>query len=171
MIPRSPFTQAEANRATDEWGFNCGPAALAALLQKTSEEVRPLLGDFEAKRYMSPAMMRAALKRVPSEFKVRGTLQTESPGPAWPQFGLVRIQWGGPWCRPEASARARHRKTHWIATQKLGGERFVFDVNGCVWGPYSGWESILIPWLIENVVPGGDGIWWPTHVIEVRRCL
>jgi len=162
-----PFTQAEANQATEEWGFNCGPAALAALLGLTPEGVRPVMGDFESKRYTSPAMMRVALKGLISRpFKIRGSLQVEPPGPDWPKFGLVRIQWGGPWCR---SGSARHRKTHWVACQHIGGLRYVFDVNGCVWGLFSGWELVLVPWLIEQVVPGGDGTFWPTHSIEVAQ--
>src|ERR1039458_9904066 len=39
VAPR--FTLADAVRAGDEWGFNCGPAAIAAMNGLTIEELRP----------------------------------------------------------------------------------------------------------------------------------
>ena len=49
VAPR--FTLEDAERAGDEWGLNCGPAAIAAMNGLTLEELRPHLGDFEQKRY------------------------------------------------------------------------------------------------------------------------
>ena len=45
------FNIADMERASDEWGCNCGPSALAAVTGRTLEEIRPLMGDFEKKRY------------------------------------------------------------------------------------------------------------------------
>jgi len=45
---------AEAQTAWDVWGCNCGPGAIAAILNMRLDEVRPLMGDFESKRYTNP---------------------------------------------------------------------------------------------------------------------
>lgn len=170
LDPLAPcFTQDEADAAGDAWGFNCGPAALCALLGLTPAELRPHLGDFERKRYTNPSLMFATLRRLWVRFRVAGAAGVSAPGPAWPRIGLVRIQWGGPWCQPGVPIPARYRQTHWVAC--LNGEfevgRLVFDVNGCGWGRFDKWRDLLVPWLIQEAVPRGDGTWWPTHAVEV----
>lgn len=54
LPPPLRFGVDEAQAASDEWGFNCGPAALCAVLGLTPAELRPHLGDFERKRYTKP---------------------------------------------------------------------------------------------------------------------
>jgi hypothetical protein len=51
------FTEADAHRAYDEWGANCGPGALAAIAGLTLDKVRALMGDFETKGYTNPTLM------------------------------------------------------------------------------------------------------------------
>jgi len=51
---RAVFGVQEANAASEAWGFNCGPGALCAVLDLTPDELRPKLGDFEAKGYTNP---------------------------------------------------------------------------------------------------------------------
>jgi len=80
------------------------------------------------------------------------------------KFGLVRVQWGGDWTRPGVPMKARYRKTHWVAIK--GG--FIFDVNAAQWLQHEVWDQKLVPWLCEECVPGWDGLYWPTHVIEVE---
>lgn len=48
------FTIDDATRAYDVWGANCGPGALAAALDKTLDDVRPHLVNFDRKRYTNP---------------------------------------------------------------------------------------------------------------------
>lgn len=170
LDPLAPcFTQDEANAAGDAWGFNCGPAALCAVLGLTPDEVRPHLGDFERKQYTNPRLMFAALRRLGVRFKVAGAAGVSPPGPAWPRIGLVRIQWGGPWCQPGVPIPARYRQTHWVAClNEFDVSRLVFDVNGCGWGRFDKWRDVLVPWLIREAVPRGDGTWWPTHAVEVK---
>jgi len=55
ILPR--FTEADANRAWEEWGANCGPAALAVVAGLSLDEVRPYLVDFEQKGYTNPTLM------------------------------------------------------------------------------------------------------------------
>lgn len=158
------FTLQDVNRA--EWGANCGPAALAVIAGLSLAELRPYLGDFEAKRYMNPSMMVESLKRLGLGF-------TQHRPPAWPKLGLVRIQWEGPWMRSEVPVRARYCHTHWVAAAKCDGATGVWDVNcmnnGTGWVSLEEWATVLVPWLVKECVPRGSGGWHLTHAIEVPR--
>ena len=158
----------------DDWGFNCGHAALCAITGMTPEELRPHLGDFEKKRYMNPTLMRLILRNldVLSHWlvDVRGTKNL-----GWPMFGLVRVQWSGPWCAPGVPIAARYRKTHWVATELVSLKpvlRRVFDINATCdggWIPYEEWSAQLVPWLLKECQPKADGKWWPTHSVEIVK--
>ena len=153
-------TLEDAQRASDAWGANCGPGALAAVLNKTLEDVRPHLVGFDAKRYTNPTMMLRALRDLGVQWK-------DVPG--WPANGVVRVQWGGRWMNPGVPIRARYRHTHWIATRLVGDEVYAFDINGaCVgWMLLAEWTDQLAPWLMREVVPKGDGTWTLTHRLEL----
>ena len=165
------FTRDDAEQAGNEWRFNCGPGALCAVLGMTPAELRPHMLDFEAKGYTNPSLMYGVLDKLGVQYRqcYRGD------GPAsghtlYPRFGLVRIQWGGPWTKPGVPMRARYRQTHWIATRGEPSAREAFDINAiCVggWLPWTEWATQLAPWLIREAVPKGSGEWWPTHSIEV----
>lgn len=163
------WTVEEANKWADEWGFNCGPAAICAVTDMTPEELRPSLGDFEKKGYTNPTLMRQILARLglASHWAVDARGAKNLP---WPTFGLVRVQWSGPWCRPGVPMRARYNHTHWVATKAPWTGREVFDVNAtCTggWIPFAEWAKQLVPWLIRECEPKADGRWWPTHSVEL----
>lgn len=170
------FSEEDANRASDEWGFNCGPAALCAVLDLTPAGLRPALRDFEQKGYTNPTLMFGVLDGlgIPYGKCYRGDVPAPFLNP-YPRFGLVRIQWGGPWTRPGVPMRVRYRKTHWVACRGDNVTREIFDVNAMGdggWLPFASWATRLIPWLIKECVPDGNGTWWPTHGIELdlRPC-
>jgi len=184
-MTRVRFTIDDAQRAADEWGANCGPAAIAAVLGKTLDEVRPHLGDFErpGKRYTNPTLMYAALRSLGATWTatVRET-SVEWPKPiiAWPKLGLVRIQWEGDWTRPGVPMRARYRHTHWVGARsapewdrtsgRLPGGIDVFDINClCVggWVSLDEWSGQVVPWLLREVEPKASGAWHQTHVLEL----
>jgi hypothetical protein len=159
------FTLEDAKRANDEWGANCGPAALAAILGITLADVRPLMGDFEKKGYTNPTLMLDCLKRS-------GVAWSKAFNQfAWPQHGLVRIQWEGPWTEPGVPMRARYRNTHWVGARTEADARVtIFDVNAlCIggWIPFSQWAQDLVPWLLKTLYPTANGKWHLTHVLEV----
>lgn len=163
------FTEEDAEKANQEWGFNCGPGALCGILGITPTQIRPHMMDFEAKRYTNPTLMFSVLDRLFVSY--RQIYRADNPDPAawkWPNFGLVRIQWGGPWTKPGVPMRARYRLTHWIACRTIDGKQVIFDVNTVKYGwvPAAGWEKSVVPWLLEGY-PKSDGTWWPTHGIEI----
>lgn len=83
-----PFTEAEFKAASDAWGCNCGPSALAFATQKSLEAARHAIPGFEAKRYTSPTMMRDALAFL-------GLLKRRTPRGAWGSARNVRRPRGG----------------------------------------------------------------------------
>lgn len=163
-ITRPKFSVADADRAYAEWGCNCGPTALAAVCDLTLDQVRPLMGDFERKRYTNPTLMLESLTRTGRRW--RRLAADEKPA-----TGLLRIQWEGPWTAPGVPMRARYRHTHWIGYATGRWVDGAFDCNclnnGSGWVAWPEWQSIVAPWLIREAVPRGNGAWHVTHSIEV----
>ncbi len=158
-----PFTEQEANAAYHAWGANCGPNALAVCLNMTLDQIRPHLGDFEVKRYMSPTMMKFAIASVGAVFK---NLYSTS----WPQHGVARIQWCGPWTEPGVNPKWAYRQTHWVhSRRKSQTEVWVFDVNGG-WRSLASWEKEIVPGLTASV-PRANGKWFLTHGWEVTPAV
>jgi len=165
-LPKPRFDLDDASHASQEWGANCGPGAIAAIAGLTLDEVRPHMGDFEAKGYTNPILMWEVLTRLGLVWRLRGKPFTV---PAW---GVVRIQWEGPWTEPGVPMRVRCRHTHWIGAGLQDGQPIAFDINCmCVggWVPWQEWKSQVAPWLIREAVPKGSGAWHITHLVDVER--
>jgi hypothetical protein len=114
--PKARFTAHEADVACEQWRFNCGPGALCLLFGLRPDEVRPHLDGFERKGYTNPLLMYGALRSLGRTWK-----RLRSPN--YPKVGgLVRMQWGGPWCNPGVPPRAAYRHTHWIASWHDGDQ-------------------------------------------------
>ena len=164
------FSSEDVDRAIKEWGFNCGPGALCAVLSLTPDELRPFLGDFEKKGYTNPTLMLETLSRCGARYErvYRGDVAVYFPsGIPLLDLAVMRIQWSGRWTRPGVPMRVRYRHTHWVAVRKKSNE--VFDVNASRWMPWAEWAHELVPWLIGvAVIEGADGGWWPTHAYEVE---
>lgn len=159
------FTLEDVQRAADEWGVNCGPGAIAAVLDLTLEQVRPHLQDFERKGYSNPSLVFAALRSLGANWQRVKTV--------WPSYGLVRVQWEGPWTAPGVPMRARYRHTHWIGARRIGENIWnmeIFDIN-CIcaggWVPLIEWNTQVVPWLLKETEPKANGGWHETHVIEI----
>lgn len=163
-----PFDRNKASVAAQEWGFNCGPAAICAVLNVTPNKLRANMGNFEQKGYTNPGLMKEVLLRCGA--KIQLTYRKDEPhGMPIVQHGVMRVQWGGPWTKPGVPMRVRYRHTHWVAVRNHSAE--VFDVNAVGLGGWikeSVWATELVPWLIQVCEPKGDGSWWPTHVFEVE---
>ncbi|HEX4302855.1 MAG TPA: hypothetical protein VHZ78_08675 [Rhizomicrobium sp.] len=158
------FTLEDAIRASDEWGANCGPGALAAIMHLTLEQVRPHMIGFEGKGYTNPTMMFDALRSIGRHWR-----RTDV---RWPRYGLARIQWEGPWTKPGVPLRARYRQTHWVGSARSNGETGIFDINaignGTGWCSEVIWANSLVPHILKECVPRADGRWHITHAIEVE---
>lgn len=163
-MPIRCITGQEADAAYEAWGCNCGPGAIAAIMGMSLDDVRPLLGDFEKKRYTNPTLMWDILDRIGRPWRKIGT--------DWPTFGLARIQWEGPWSEPGQNPKWGYRQTHWVAswitTERGHG---IFDINmtgnGTGWGSRKHWEQIIVPLLVE-ATPRANGKWHVTHGVEVQ---
>lgn len=170
ILPRLRFTEADADAAADEWRFNCGPASLCAVLGMTPAEVRGHLLDFERKGYTNPTLLFDVLRGL-------GVRHSRRMDLTWPDFGLVRVQWHGPWMAPNVPMAARYRHTHWVASCIRGDTRpdGVFDVNcignGSGWVSFEDWSTILVPELLRLCEPKADGEWSVTHSIEVQALV
>ena len=167
MRPLQPrFNVDDAQRAFDAWGCNCGPGAVAAIMGLSLNEVRPIMSaaGFDAKRYTNPTMMNNVLRAVGRPWRKIGA--------TWPDYGLVRVQWEGPWTAPGVPMRVRYQHTHWIGAAISNGDIGVFDINcvnnGSGWLTLSDWEAILVPWLLKETTPKASGKWHITHAIEVE---
>lgn len=171
--PDVRFSAEDANKANEQWKFNCGPGALCGVLGITPEELRPHCGDFESRGYTNPTLMKAILKNL--NVKARQIFQSDTE-PAigsiqWPTYGVVRVQWAGPWTAKGVPIAARYRKTHWIGYQSGAGLKAdVFDINAMTaggWVSFTTWSMSVVPWILKNCVPESNGRWWPTHCYEI----
>lgn len=165
--PPLKFTQEDADDAFEAWGCNHGPAALAACLCLTLDEVRPFLSDFEEKKYMSPTMMAESLRRIgaPREVLAEKRFGVGEAPKCFPRHGLVRVQFDGPWMARDQHARWSYEHTHWIHTRAFQRRWWVYDVNGA-WRQFGDWESITIPLLLSGD-PKRTG-WFASHCWAVQ---
>ncbi len=180
-----PFTLDDAIAASKEWGFNCGPAALCALLDKPPKFLREELPDFyRGYCFMNPSIMFETLQRLTGRH-FSGWRQTyrsdppmrlnrlPEPGAVCEGFmpkltsGLMRVQWGGPWLGARVPIQARYKFTHWIA---VAGDE-VFDINAIAAGGWlmrSEWRDEVVPFILEGI-KRSDKTFHITHAIEVSR--
>lgn len=185
--PQLRFTYAEAEAAYDRFRFNCGPAALCAVLGLTIDQFcrLPASNDFAAKSYTNPTLMHELLRQAwlrgwyEKGHERRAGTKTDLP---WPNYGLARVQWGGPWTEPGVPMPARYRQTHWVGAYRehsnpgpMAGIH-VFDVNALHhtrtvlgipgWIRLEEWALYMVPSILETY-PRASGEWWLTNTIEV----
>jgi hypothetical protein len=136
--------------AVQEWNANCGPCALAAILDRSLAETRPLLNEFDKRGYMNITQVTDALKSAEVPFKSR--LKNR------PTYGLAFIQWGGHGAKP---AIVQYKFTHWIA---CAGET-VFEVNAPHLVSWQEWQKVM-PAFAKSA-GWGDGSFFIRSAIEV----
>jgi hypothetical protein len=119
----------DIDAAYESWGANCGPCALAAILDLPVAAVRDYFLDFQQRGYVNPTHMRQALERANRRYRVMRDGQR-------PQAGLLFVQWGGHEHRP---IPAQYRHTHWIAIEH---DR-VFEVNAPELVPWRKWQQVM----------------------------
>jgi hypothetical protein len=166
LRPTYSFTEDEARKAYEEWGANCGPNALAAMLDLKLDDVRSHIPQFDERRYTSPTMMKAALaslgvtfRDAPVTWRVGKT--SGNAGDDFPTYGLARIQWHGPWMNEGVPIAARYRQTHWVGSMLQRDALYIFDYNGG-WLTFDSWVTEVVPSLIAGI-KRADGCWSVTH--------
>lgn len=165
LVP-AKFDELDVAAAHRAWGCNCGPAALAAVAGLTLEEARDCLPGFVRKGYTNPTMMFTGL--------INAGVDWHRLGANWPAFGLVRVQWEGPWTEPGVPIRARYRYTHWIGFWRSSsrGPR-IFDVNcidnGSGWVAFDEWSQMVAPALAKAHDGRATGGWHITHGLHVQK--
>jgi hypothetical protein len=169
----------EIDAAHEEWGCNCGPSALAAILGLKPADVRHHIPDFDKRRYTNPSMMERALRSLGVEFSNVDDADDRREGIlSLPRYGLVRVQWTGPWMlrSDRFGVMDQYRHTHWIATAQFfepkegvmpDGPQCVFDVN-YGWRMLHWWNEQGGPQLAASVATKGDGRFTFTHRWEVE---
>lgn len=165
------FTAEDADDAFDEWGANCGPGAIAAILGMSLAELRPWMGDFEQKHYTNPTLMWDVLGRLGIRYRLSRD-KVDGYCRSWPAYGLARIQWMGPWTEPGVPARAAYRHTHWVGVHWPDAKQApaIFDINlieSGGWASVGDWAGILVPWLLKECEPKANGCWAITHSVEI----
>jgi len=136
--------------AADEWNANCGPAAIAAILDRTLAETRPLLDGFEQRGYMNITHVLKALTAGNVLFQARLKKR--------PAYGLVFVQWGG---HEKKHAFVQYKFTHWIA---VAGD-VVFEINAPYLVSWDEWQAQM-PGLIQEA-GWGDGTFFIRSAIEI----
>lgn len=178
---RLRFDEADADSAHEEWRCNCGPAALAAVLNLTLDEVRPFVcgaGFGPKSAYMSPTMMKQAIMLAGARRNENVIAGVLIEAMKFPKHGLARIQWEGPWTMPGANPKWAYRHTHWIASfPTVAGsindailaalDPILFDVNGGLMR-FAVWERDVVPHITKSI-PRADGDWHVAHSWEVWR--
>lgn len=119
---------ADIEEANEIWKANCGPASVAAILNRPVNDVRELFNGFEKRGYTNVTHIKQALDRA--------GVKHRSIGPKLPGHGLAFIQWGGHEKKPVI---VQYRFTHWIAVDGLA----VFEVNAPHLTTFESWEEIM----------------------------
>lgn len=168
------FDSDDAEQASESWGCNCGPAALAAVLGQTLDDIRPavMAAGFADKGYMNPTMMKAALSAAGGGIKAERCFGTATRSAGWGQFpdgGLARIQFTGWWTEAN-NWRVAYGRTHWVASYRPGivdRSLYIFDINGGLMRAED-WEKKIVP-AIAATLERADGGWFVTHRWETYR--
>lgn len=162
------FTEADLEKANEEWQANCGPATLAFALQVPLEATRHAIPEFEAKGHTNITMMKKGIEFFGRKyFQDAQPPYKKSPVDVERMFtedpSIIRIQFTGPWTDSGANPKWAYLYTHWMATWTERGVPLMYDCNAGIQG-ISGLE------VLENLaltIPRADGDWSPTHAFRI----
>lgn len=176
------YTPPDVAEASEAYGVTCGPAALAAVLGLPCMALRRHLGDFETRgSYMNPTHMKAALASVGALavpiFPAKVFPPPERPELAWPTYGLLFVQFEGPWTKPGVPVHVAYRHTHWVGcaeTEEHGVMLYDINVHYPAHDRYGGW-MVRRAWeqgvvsAITETIPKASGGWYVRWACAVAR--
>jgi hypothetical protein len=162
---------------------SCGPAALAALLDVPLASLREVFSaQREGRTWTNQAAMLGALDRLRKRWYMTPATAPDAPERAWPNHGLVLVQFRGSWDAMSINHPAQLQRSHWIATARAGSRvgglyltvPAVFDINQVEECASSGgyafgavWERVTAPMLARGFGKKATGAWWIRAGIEV----
>jgi len=186
---RDLYTPTDVNEAAARFNASCGPAALAAVQQKTVCDIMRAFPGWRG--YCNPSTMKHAIGLVAGRDSF-----DEKPGTFWPLLGLGFVQFCGPW--EQVSVAASYRRTHWVGLAFVDGQFYVYDVNAVTvdksaaekmigqpftlanvekvmaatliqggWATRDQWEKDTLPQLLRTT-KGATG-WYMRQVLQVKR--
>lgn len=154
----------DVTAAAEAWKASCGPAALAAVLQRPLAQVRPLLAGYDQRGSMNPTHMQRALNGA------RCWWQPLRRGADGPSYGLAFVQWLGPWCNEGVPVAVAYRYTHWVGVAFCHDTGLMlYDINASsaaredgAWVPWTWWHEEVRPLITETLTgaTGGSYIRW-----------
>jgi hypothetical protein len=171
------YAPSDVEEAHKNFGANCGPCALAAILGVLVRRVRRVFPEFDRKPWVTPSTMWTAIRLAGHTAIKRGS--------QWPTYGLAVIQWHGPWIEPGGPGRAAYRYTHWVAVaETVEYGRMVYDVNvrrewdqgpesdqRGAWVPLTWWDEEIAPRIMASI-PRASGDWslrWTCDLVRMPR--
>ncbi len=111
---------------------NCGPATVAALLERNITDVIEYFPHFPRRPWTNINQMQKA-------FKNAGILVEKPISRTCPDRGAVLVQFCGPWGDSTTQSSRALKNTHWIAIDC----DFVYDINWNGWLPLQVWEAMI----------------------------
>ena len=151
--------------------------SLAAVSGHTPFDIATLLGaEFHRRQAMTERMLEVALDRLGLPWTHADPARTP-----FPPFGLVRVQWHGPWMS-DRDPYARLTHSHWVASfiphpappadGRIDPRTRVFDFNAIGvggWIDIAEWRECLVPWLLERAEPDASGPWHVSDAYHLAR--
>lgn len=129
-----PFTREQSLVAHQTWGANCGPHAIATACNVPLERLEQTLHPFPG--WMGPSQMEKALLKVGRKYIRSTNLYTKNIQP-----GISRIQFHGPWLKPNRPPAEAYKHTHWVTCRKGHVHDTIFEDALATWIPISEWRE------------------------------
>lgn len=159
--PALTFSDTQDLGAGNDLSRNHGPAALAAMTGKQAAEAAFNLPRFNDYGLTTEVMMGLGLYQMDRRFDWR-EYQGEEMTDVWPELGIVRIGFEGPWSL-DGDKIATLKRSHWIATaRRPDGKQEVFDVNALGsggWVPQDEWNYDIVPKVAKKYDTSGNSNW------------
>lgn len=171
----------DVEEASQTWKANCGPGALAAVLQRPVMSLRARLPGFERRGFCNPSHLLRVLDSLDVRIithnaaQIAHAIETSVQPEQEPSlYGLLFLQWTGPWCNPGVPVAAQYRYTHWVGTASTQDHgQMYYDINAWreddqrgAWVPTSWWEHEILP-AITCTIKRADGGYYVRTALEV----
>ncbi len=157
------FVPGDIMEANEEWGANCGPCSLAAVIGIDVSKVRKACAGFEGRGYMNQTQMNDAIDNLGLMGLATPKVKAPRQGHNFPNYGVALIQWRGKW--DSAPPIAQYPHTHWIGVNG----KMIFDVNQDPhWQGFVAWSQATVK-RITDTIKDADGRWYLRMGIEIDQ--